>query len=55
MRFETTGSGKGCKPRPVDRKKWDAFWDRYEKAKIKRAREGFKKEGGQWNRLGRKS
>ncbi len=26
-------AGKGDRPRPVDRKKWDAWWDQYEKGK----------------------
>ena len=30
-----SSAGKGDKPRPVDRKKWDAAWARYEKAKKK--------------------
>lgn len=27
--------GKGDRPRPVDRKKWDESWRRYEEAKKK--------------------
>ena len=28
MRFNTVGAGKGSKARPVNKKKWDAEYDR---------------------------
>jgi hypothetical protein len=32
------GAGKGDRPRPVDRKKWDAGWERVFGKKIKRTK-----------------
>jgi len=26
-------AGKGDSPRPIDRKKWESWWDQYDKAK----------------------
>lgn len=32
-------AGKGDRPRPFNRKKWDAWWDRYEKEKKEKKNE----------------
>ena len=32
-------AGKGDCPRPFDRKKWDAWWDQYEKEKKEKENE----------------
>ena len=37
-------AGKGDRPRPVDRKKWDAWWDEYEMGKKIRELSGREKE-----------
>jgi hypothetical protein len=33
-------AGKGDRPRPVDRKKWDEAWARIEKMKLERNKDG---------------
>ncbi len=42
----SNGAGKGPRYRPVDRKKWDAWWDQYEKEK-KEKRDEYNRQSRQ--------
>jgi len=43
-KMNKSDAGKGDRPRPVDRKKWDAWWDEYEMDKKIRELSGREKE-----------